>query len=78
MSHHNHGQSTIHVLRDTIVQGRALRFQPLNNYRERFNLERYTSFEDLTGESTVYIFFSAKDHNPLKNLHSLWMTISRI
>ncbi|CAG5125570.1 unnamed protein product, partial [Candidula unifasciata] len=53
MSHHNHGPSTIHVLKDTILQGRLLRFQPFNNYRKRFNLEPYTSFEDLTGEKEM-------------------------
>lgn len=53
MSHHNHGPSTINVLKETILHGRLLRFQPLNNYRKRFNLDPYTSFEDLTGEKEI-------------------------
>ncbi|XP_059141342.1 prostaglandin G/H synthase 2-like [Physella acuta] len=53
MSHHNHGPSTIGVVRDTILHGRKLRYQSLNNYRRRFNLEPYESFEDLTGEKEM-------------------------
>ncbi|BFZ06017.1 hypothetical protein BsWGS_09056 [Bradybaena similaris] len=53
MSHHNHGHYTIPVLRELIHHGRTLRLQPLNNYRRRFHLEAYTSFEDLTGESEM-------------------------
>lgn len=50
MSHHNHGPLTIPVLRDTILHGRELRFQSMNNYRRRFNLKPYESFEELTGK----------------------------
>ncbi|XP_012943751.1 prostaglandin G/H synthase 1 [Aplysia californica] len=53
MSHHNHGAATQYVLRDAIKTGRELRIQPLNNYRKRFNLRPYTSFEDLTGETKL-------------------------
>ena len=35
----------------TIKDGRNLRFQPFNNYRRKFELEPYKSFEELTGES---------------------------
>ncbi|GFO21192.1 prostaglandin g/h synthase 2 [Plakobranchus ocellatus] len=53
MSHHNHGKYTLHVLRDTILQGRQLRFQSFNNYRARFNLPPYKTFEELTGETKM-------------------------
>ncbi|XP_076436355.1 prostaglandin G/H synthase 2-like isoform X2 [Babylonia areolata] len=53
MSHHNHGPSTLHVLRDSILHQRELRFQSLNNYRKRFNLPPLTSFEELTGETKM-------------------------
>ncbi|GFS20854.1 prostaglandin G/H synthase 2-like [Elysia marginata] len=53
MSHHNHGAVTMHVLRDTILQGREMRFQSFNNYRARFNLKPYASFEELTGEKKM-------------------------
>nr|KAG5712100.1 hypothetical protein BaRGS_020826 [Batillaria attramentaria] len=53
MSHHNHGPATIPVLRDSILHQRQLRLQSLNNYRKRFNLPAYTSFEELTGETVM-------------------------
>ncbi|CAG5135125.1 unnamed protein product, partial [Candidula unifasciata] len=53
MSHHNHGPYTINVLRELILQGRSLKLQSLNNYRKRFHLEPYTSFQDLTGETKM-------------------------
>ncbi|KAK7094706.1 prostaglandin G/H synthase 2-like [Littorina saxatilis] len=53
MSHHNHGPGTLHVLRDSIIHQRQLRFQSLNNYRKRFNLAPYTTFEELTGETVM-------------------------
>ncbi|KAK6979623.1 prostaglandin G/H synthase 2 [Biomphalaria glabrata] len=53
MSHHNHGPYTINVLKETILHGRQLRLQSLNNYRKRFNLDPYTSFEELTGEKEL-------------------------
>lgn len=53
VSHHNHGPATIPVLRDSILHQRQLRLQPLNNYRRRFNLPVYKSFEELTGEKVM-------------------------
>uniref|UniRef100_A0A0B7AA99 prostaglandin-endoperoxide synthase n=2 Tax=Arion vulgaris TaxID=1028688 RepID=A0A0B7AA99_9EUPU len=53
MSHHNHGRYTVPVLRDVILHGRSQRLQSFNNYRKRFNLEAYTTFEDLTGETVM-------------------------
>ncbi|XP_041368603.1 prostaglandin G/H synthase 2-like isoform X2 [Gigantopelta aegis] len=53
MSHHNHGPMTVNVLRETILHGRELRFQPLNRYRQRFSLTPFKTFEELTGETEM-------------------------
>ncbi|KAL5011733.1 hypothetical protein ScPMuIL_010284 [Solemya velum] len=53
MSHHNHSPMTLKVIKEAIEHGRQLRFQPLNQYRKRFGLKPYTSFQDLTGEDEM-------------------------
>ncbi|XP_063423771.1 prostaglandin G/H synthase 2-like [Mytilus trossulus] len=45
----NHGKYTVNVVKELIKHGRTLRLQPLNNYRKRFNLKPFKSFEELTG-----------------------------
>ncbi|CAH1786697.1 unnamed protein product [Owenia fusiformis] len=49
----NHPENTIHVALETIKHGRELRMQPFNNYRKRFNLPVYKTFEELTGEKVL-------------------------
>ena len=45
MDHH-----VLHVAVDVIKESRELRLQPFNEYRKRFGLRPYTSFQELTGE----------------------------
>ena len=52
VSHHNHGKHTLEVGVEVIKHQRALRMQSFNNYRKRFGLEPYKSFEEMTGEWT--------------------------
>ena len=49
----NHGKYTIPVVKELIRHGRTLRLQSINNYRKRFNLQAFTSFEELTGEKKL-------------------------
>jgi len=49
----NHGPSTLPVLRQVILQGRAMRMQGLNNYRYEFGLDKYTDFMDMTGDAIL-------------------------
>lgn len=49
----NQGAGTISVAIQTIKDGRKLRLQPFNNYRKRFGLEPYKSFEDFTGNIVI-------------------------
>lgn len=37
---------------EVIKESRELRLQPFNEYRKRFNLKPYTSFQELTGKAT--------------------------
>lgn len=50
VSHHNHGKHTLEVGVEVIKHQRKLRMQSFNNYRKRFGLQPYTSFEEMTGE----------------------------
>ena len=50
VSHHNHGKDTLDVGVQVIKYQRNLRMQSFNNYRKRFGLEPYKSFEEMTGE----------------------------
>lgn len=51
------GQNTdhhvLHVAVEVIKESRELRLQPFNEYRKRFNLKPYTSFQELTGEKAM-------------------------
>ncbi len=49
MSHHNHGKYTVEVGIEVIKHQRKLRMQSFNNYRKRFGLEPYKTFEEMTG-----------------------------
>ncbi|XP_053381120.1 prostaglandin G/H synthase 2-like isoform X1 [Mercenaria mercenaria] len=52
-THHNHNFYTLPVAKQTILHGRALRYQSFNQYRKRFSLPPYQTFEDLTGDTEV-------------------------
>ena len=41
------------MLRQVILQGRAMRMQGLNNYRYEFGLDKYTDFMDMTGDAIL-------------------------
>uniref|UniRef100_A0A2K5DU15 Prostaglandin G/H synthase 1 n=1 Tax=Aotus nancymaae TaxID=37293 RepID=A0A2K5DU15_AOTNA len=45
MDHH-----VLHVAVDVIRESRELRLQPFNEYRKRFRMKPYTSFQELVGE----------------------------
>nr|ALG96655.1 cyclooxygenase [Meiomenia swedmarki] len=49
----NHPNSTLPVVSKLIKDGRELRLQPFNQYRKRFKLKPYQSFEDLTGNKEI-------------------------
>lgn len=40
----------LHVAVEAIKESRELRLQPFNEYRKRFGMRPYTSFQELTGE----------------------------
>nr|XP_023663696.1 prostaglandin G/H synthase 1-like [Paramormyrops kingsleyae] len=50
---HNIHQVTAKVAVSTIKESRHLRFQSFNQYRKRFKLKPYTSFEEFTGEKIM-------------------------
>lgn len=41
----------LYVAIKSIENSRQMRYQSLNEYRKRFNMKPYTSFEDMTGET---------------------------
>ncbi|XP_042101169.1 prostaglandin G/H synthase 1 isoform X1 [Ovis aries] len=43
----------LHVAVDVIKESRVLRLQPFNEYRKRFGMKPYTSFQELTGEKEM-------------------------
>ncbi|XP_036608993.1 prostaglandin G/H synthase 1 [Trichosurus vulpecula] len=47
----NINHHVLHVAVDTIKESRELRIQSFNEYRKRFGLKPYTSFQELTGET---------------------------
>ncbi|XP_049753194.1 prostaglandin G/H synthase 1 isoform X3 [Elephas maximus indicus] len=49
----NLDQHVLHVAVEVIKQSRELRLQPFNEYRKRFGMRPYTSFEELTGEKEM-------------------------
>ncbi|XP_076059748.1 prostaglandin G/H synthase 2-like [Oratosquilla oratoria] len=51
LSARNHNPVLFPVLKKVIEHGRELRFQGFNAYRKRFQMQPYTNFEDLTGDT---------------------------
>lgn len=49
----NHGKYTLNVVKELIQHGRTLRLQSFNNYRRRFHLKPYKTFQDMTGETVL-------------------------
>nr|XP_045012027.1 prostaglandin G/H synthase 1 isoform X2 [Jaculus jaculus] len=43
----------LHVAVDVIRESREMRLQPFNEYRKRFGMKPYTSFQELTGETEM-------------------------
>ncbi|XP_045739045.1 prostaglandin G/H synthase 1 isoform X2 [Mirounga angustirostris] len=43
----------LHVAVEAIKESRELRLQPFNEYRKRFGMRPYTSFQELTGEKEI-------------------------
>lgn len=39
----------------TLEQSREMRYQSFNAYRKRFNMQPYSSFEELTGEAFGFL-----------------------
>jgi len=50
LNHHNHGEMTLDVFKKIVLQGRELRLQSFNNYRQQFGIEKCKSFFELTGD----------------------------
>ncbi|GAB6032189.1 Prostaglandin G/H synthase 2, variant 2 [Chamberlinius hualienensis] len=53
LSHHNHGQLLVPIIKAVISHSRQLRFQSFNNYRIRFGLRPYRTMKELTGEDVM-------------------------
>ncbi|KAK7067762.1 Prostaglandin G/H synthase 1 [Halocaridina rubra] len=53
LTNRNHANVLYPILKKVIENGRLLRFQSVNNYRRRFGMKPFTSFEDMTGEKEV-------------------------
>ncbi|CAC5373047.1 PTGS2 [Mytilus coruscus] len=49
----NHPHFGVKVAKNVIKHGRELRLQSYNNYRKRFNLQPFQSFEQLTGNKKL-------------------------
>lgn len=49
----NHAPVLYPVLKKVIENGRRLRFQGINAYRQRFEMRPFTSFQDLTGDTEL-------------------------
>ncbi|XP_047381285.1 prostaglandin G/H synthase 1 isoform X2 [Sciurus carolinensis] len=49
----NMDQHVLHVAVDVIKESREMRLQPFNEYRKRFGMKPYTSFQELTGEKEM-------------------------
>ncbi|XP_013368748.1 PREDICTED: prostaglandin G/H synthase 1 isoform X2 [Chinchilla lanigera] len=43
----------LHVAVEVIKEGREMRLQPFNEYRKRFGMKPYTSFQELTGDKEM-------------------------
>ena len=44
---------TLDVFKRVVVQGRQLRLQSFNNYRQQFGMKRCQSFLELTGDASM-------------------------
>ncbi|XP_075842153.1 prostaglandin G/H synthase 1 isoform X1 [Microtus pennsylvanicus] len=49
----NFNHHVLHVAMDVIKESREMRLQPFNEYRKRFGMKPYTSFQELTGEKEM-------------------------
>ncbi|XP_041911403.1 prostaglandin G/H synthase 1 isoform X2 [Arvicola amphibius] len=49
----NFNHHVLHVAVDVIKESREMRLQPFNEYRKRFGMKPYTSFQELTGEKEM-------------------------
>uniref|UniRef100_A0A8D2DFH2 Prostaglandin G/H synthase 1 n=1 Tax=Sciurus vulgaris TaxID=55149 RepID=A0A8D2DFH2_SCIVU len=49
----NMDQHVLHVAVDVIKESREMRLQPFNEYRKRFGMKPYSSFQELTGEKEM-------------------------
>uniref|UniRef100_A0A671G233 Prostaglandin G/H synthase 1 n=1 Tax=Rhinolophus ferrumequinum TaxID=59479 RepID=A0A671G233_RHIFE len=49
----NIDQHVLYVAMDVIKESRELRLQPFNEYRKRFGMKPYTSFQEFTGEEEM-------------------------
>nr|ALG96672.1 cyclooxygenase [Tubulanus polymorphus] len=49
----NHNLYTQHVVKTVVHESRELRIKPFNEYRKKYNLVPYKSFEELTGEKEI-------------------------
>lgn len=49
----NIDQHVLYVAMDVIKESRELRLQPFNEYRKRFGMKPYTSFQEFTGEQLL-------------------------
>ncbi|EGV97362.1 Prostaglandin G/H synthase 1 [Cricetulus griseus] len=49
----NFNHHVLHVAVDVIKESRDMRLQPFNEYRKRFGMKPYTSFQELTGEKEM-------------------------
>lgn len=64
---HNTHEAVLKVAEMVIKESRATRVQPFNEYRKKFNLKPYSSFEEFTGK---HIFHIHKGHS----LHFVYMS----
>lgn len=47
--------NVLHVAVGVIKESRQLRLQPFNEYRKRFGMKPYKSFQELTGRAAVLL-----------------------
>lgn len=52
---HNSHEAVLKVAEMVIRESRATRVQPFNEYRKKFNLKPYSSFEEFTGKHIFHI-----------------------
>ena len=66
---HNIHELLLKVAEMVIRESRAVRVQPFNEYRKKFNLKPYRSFYEFTGEQEWYcnLLLRLSLHTPLKS-----------